>query len=415
MVHLITGYAGKPHVTSASDGALNAGIYGKGKYILNMGEKFAYEIISNNLIKIKSGFAINQGRKIEIAINDYEEVTIDNGLQGMKRCDLIVLRYEKNSDSGIETANLVAIKGTSTDAYAEPVYTEGDILTGKAVDDILLYKVFINGLSIENVESAFTLTDSLMDILAEQKRVSSGMGQQIATLSANVSNLGKSVADGKALLASTISAWGNPTASDATFEVLNTNMAAEFAATRDAAYSQGVAAADARENTGSYNWGCGWNAGVVAADGRAAPGTVNYQSGYNQGVADADGRANSNSANWQNGHSVGYQAGVAAELNAIAGAWTTHGTVTGRLYMYVVEHNDSGYIWNTCNMANLSWVPGNVNEVYGYGTDGIKVEIFCIDGAAVSLQDFDAWLYGRNAYPSGFPVWKIKHTWSWVL
>lgn len=215
----------------------------------------------------------------------------------------------------------------------------------------------------------------------------------LCSLNTETSNLGKSVADGKALLASTISAWGNPTASDATFEVLNTNMAAEFAATRDAAYSQGVA----------------------AADGRAAPGTVNYQSGYNQGVADADGRANSNSANWQNGHSVGYQAGVAAELNAIAGAWTTHGTVTGRLYMYIVEHNDSGYIWNTCNMANLSWVPGNVNEVYGYGTDGIKVEIFCIDGAAVSLQDFDAWLYGRNAYPSGFPVWKIKHTWSWVL
>ncbi len=215
----------------------------------------------------------------------------------------------------------------------------------------------------------------------------------LCSLNTETSNLGKSVADGKALLASTISAWGNPTASNATFEVLNTNMAAEFAATRDAAYSQGVA----------------------AADGRAAPGTVNYQSGYNQGVADADGRANSNSANWQNGHSVGYQAGVAAELNAIAGAWTTHGTVTGRLYMYIVEHNDSGYIWNTCNMANLSWVPGNVNEVYGYGTDGIKVEIFCIDGAAVSLQDFDAWLYGRNAYPSGFPVWKIKHTWSWVL
>ncbi|MEY8422239.1 hypothetical protein AALB52_05730, partial [Lachnospiraceae bacterium 38-14] len=266
MVHLITGYAGKPHVTSASDGALNAGIYGKGKYILNMGEKFAYEIISNNLIKIKSGFAINQGRKIEIAINDYEEVTIDNGLQGMKRCDLIVLRYEKNSDSGIETANLVAIKGTSTDAYAEPVYTEGDILTGKAVDDILLYKVFINGLSIENVESAFTLTDSLMDILAEQKRASSDMGRQIATLSANVSNLGKSVAEGKQLLAATLSGWGpSPVASDATFEVLNSAINNTVGTYGDNRYNQGYVK------------------GVQDADGRALPGTVNYQSGYNAG------------------------------------------------------------------------------------------------------------------------------------
>lgn len=287
MVHLITGYAGKPHVTSASDGALNAGIYGKGKYILNMGEKFAYEIISNNLIKIKSGFAINQGRKIEIAINDYEEVTIDNGLQGMKRCDLIVLRYEKNSDSGIETANLVAIKGTSTDAYAEPVYTEGDILTGKAVDDILLYKVFINGLSIENVESAFTLTDSLMDILAEQKRVSSGMGQQISALAegaagmgqqisaltANMSNLGKSVAEGKQLLAATLSGWGpSPVASDASFEVLNSAINKTVGTYGDNRYNQGYVK------------------GVQDADGRALPGTVNYQSGYNAGAA-AEGAA----------------------------------------------------------------------------------------------------------------------------
>ncbi len=312
MVHLITGYAGKPHVTSASDGALNAGIYGKGKYILNMGEKFAYEIISNNLIKVKSGFAINQGRKIEIAINDYEEVTIDNGLQGMKRCDLIVLRYEKNSDSGIETASLAVIKGTSTDAYTEPVYTEGDILTGKAVDDILLYKVFINGLSIESIESAFTLTDSLMDILAEQKRASSDMGRQIATLSANVSNLGKSVADGKALLASTISAWGNPTASDASFEVLNSAINKTVGTYGDNRYNQGyvkgVQDADGRALPGTVNYQSGYNAGVVAADGRAAPGTVNYQSGYNAGVAAADGRALPGTVNYQSG----YNAGVAA-------------------------------------------------------------------------------------------------------
>ena len=309
MVHLITGYAGKPHVTSASDGALNAGIYGKGKYILNMGEKFAYEIISNNLIKIKSGFAINQGRKIEIAINDYEEVTIDNGLQGMKRCDLIVLRYEKNSDSGIETANLVAIKGTSTDTYAEPVYTEGDILTGKAVDDILLYKVFINGLSIESIESAFTLTDSLMDILAEQKRVSSGMGQQISalaegaagmgqqisTLTANMSNLGKSVAEGKQLLAATLSGWGpSPVASDASFEVLNSAINKTVGTYGDNRYNQGyvkgVQDADGRALPGTVNYQSGYNAGVVAADGRALPGTVNYQSGYNAGAA-AEGAA----------------------------------------------------------------------------------------------------------------------------
>ncbi|MCI8876486.1 MAG: hypothetical protein HFI77_10760 [Lachnospiraceae bacterium] len=248
--------------------------------------------------------------------------------------------------------------------------------------------------TLKEIADAIAENETIVDALNE----AIGKKVNIDDFNTQITSLGKSVAEGKQLLAATLSGWGpSPVASDATFEVLNSAINNTVGTYGDNRYNQGYVK------------------GVQDADGRALPGTVNYQSGYNQGVADADGRANSNSANWQNGHSVGYQAGVAAELNAIAGAWTTHGTVTGRLYMYIVEHNDSGYIWNTCNMANLSWVPGNVNEVYGYGTDGIKVEIFCIDGAAVSLQDFDAWLYGRNAYPSGFPVWKIKHTWSWVL
>ena len=50
--HIVTGYAGKEHVTSADAGALNAGIVGSGKYVLKTGNQFAVEIVSNNLIKV---------------------------------------------------------------------------------------------------------------------------------------------------------------------------------------------------------------------------------------------------------------------------------------------------------------------------------------------------------------------------
>ena len=113
--NLITGYAGKSHITSAGDGAVNAAVLGNGRYVLDIAEKFAYELISNNQIRIKSGYAVNQGRKIELAVNDYEELTIDNGLQGVKRCDLIAITYEKNLETGIETAVMNVIKGTSGD------------------------------------------------------------------------------------------------------------------------------------------------------------------------------------------------------------------------------------------------------------------------------------------------------------
>ncbi|MDE6904699.1 MAG: hypothetical protein K2P76_07170 [Lachnospiraceae bacterium] len=145
--------------------------------------------------------------------------------------------------------------------------------------------------TLKEIADAIAENETIVDTLNE----AIGKKVNMDYFNTEISKLGKSVADGKALLASTISAWGNPTASDATFEVLNTNMAAEFGATRDVAYNQGYAK------------------GVQDADGRALPGSVNYQSGYNQGVADADNRANSNSPNWQNGYAVGHQQGAATE------------------------------------------------------------------------------------------------------
>ena len=163
--NLITGYAGKSHITSAGDGAVNAAVLGNGRYVLDIAEKFAYELISNNQIRIKSGYAVNQGRKIELAVNDYEELTIDNGLQGVKRCDLIAITYEKNLETGIETAVMNVIKGTSGDDYLDPEHTVGNILNADAKDDFLLYRVKINGLSIESVEKLFEVRKSLINVL----------------------------------------------------------------------------------------------------------------------------------------------------------------------------------------------------------------------------------------------------------
>ena len=157
-VNLITGYAGTAHITAAGDGAVNAGMFGNGKYVLNIGERFNYEIISNNLIRVKSGYAIDQGRKIELAVNDYEEIEIDNGLQSLT--------------TGIETATMKVIKGISGDEYTDPAYISGNILNGANEDDFLLYRVKINGLNIETVEQIFTVTNSILELLEEScKRI----------------------------------------------------------------------------------------------------------------------------------------------------------------------------------------------------------------------------------------------------
>ena len=183
---LVTGYAGKPHVKSSQDGAFNAAVYGTGKYVFDIGNQFTHEIISNNIVRVKDGYALNQGRFMGMETGDYEDVTIDNGLQGVKRSDLIAMRYTLNPDTGIETAELVVIKGTSGDVYSDPESIEGNILNGASEDDFLLYRVKIDGINIVAVEPLFTVSSSaMMMINTVEKKVDDAKDSVVSFTSAD--------------------------------------------------------------------------------------------------------------------------------------------------------------------------------------------------------------------------------------
>lgn len=153
-LEIVTGYTGKPHITSQQDAILNAASLATGgKYILSIGKQLSYELKSNTLIRINGGYAINQGRLMGMNANDYEELDISVGLAGSKRCDLIVIHYSKDSSTGIEKAELKVIEGTARADYVDPEYLDNDLLGGDYLeDDLVLYRVKINGLSIETIE-----------------------------------------------------------------------------------------------------------------------------------------------------------------------------------------------------------------------------------------------------------------------
>ena len=162
-VEIITGHTGKEHVTAEAAGALHAGVIGTGKYVLAGGNQFAAEIVSNNLIKIKSGELINQGRHMRIPVNSYEEVTIQNGAQGMHRSDLIVMRYKKDTSAQVESAELVVIKGKASSSIqtSVPSYVNGNILSGATQDDFPLYRVSLSGLTITSVTKLFSVSPTI--------------------------------------------------------------------------------------------------------------------------------------------------------------------------------------------------------------------------------------------------------------
>ncbi|RGR58374.1 hypothetical protein [Dorea formicigenerans] len=161
-MEIITGYTGKPHVTSEQDRDVNIGVVGKGSYVLQTGMQLAAEVSSNNEIKIRDGVLMHQGCTASIKKNTYDSLIIINGSQGMKRIDLIVARYEKNQDNGIESLDLKVIQGTPAESTPTvPEYTEGDIQAGDYVADMPMYQVIIDGLNITEVKKVFEVAPSI--------------------------------------------------------------------------------------------------------------------------------------------------------------------------------------------------------------------------------------------------------------
>ena len=95
--------------------------------------------------------------------NGDEEVTIQNGAQGMYRSDLIVMRYKKDTSAQVESAELVVIKGkaSSSTQASVPSYVNGNILSGATQDDFPLYRVSLSGLTITSVTKLFSVSPTI--------------------------------------------------------------------------------------------------------------------------------------------------------------------------------------------------------------------------------------------------------------
>ena len=161
-MNLVTGHGGSDHVTAADAGALNAGVFGGSQYVMDIGNKFSATLVSNNKITIGDGALLMQGRLARINAGSTVDLTIENGASGYNRNDLIVARYAQDPQ-GVETMNLVVIKGTpTTGTAADPTYTSGDLLTGNASqNDMPLYRIRLNGITVQTPVALFTVANSL--------------------------------------------------------------------------------------------------------------------------------------------------------------------------------------------------------------------------------------------------------------
>lgn len=166
-LHLVTGYAGSPHVTAEDHASMFEAAIRSGEYVMNAGTCFAATVIDNNTIQIGDGELMMQGRHVKLDLGKTVNVTIESGVLGQERIDYIVARYIRNTNDGIEECSLVVLKGTpAASDPAAPECITGDINGEKAlVNDLPLYKVEISGLTLGSPRSMFTPQSALAEDL----------------------------------------------------------------------------------------------------------------------------------------------------------------------------------------------------------------------------------------------------------
>ena len=158
---LVTGKWGEPHVTSAQQRNYNAGIAGDGQYVMS---GMTATMTNSNTCHIDPGVASFNGADVEVPAGGVD-LTIENGTQGQKRNDLVVLRYTKNAGSQVEDVSLVVIKGTpSSGTAADPAHNEGSILDGDSPCDMPLWRIPLNGIVVGEPVQLFKDFESISSL-----------------------------------------------------------------------------------------------------------------------------------------------------------------------------------------------------------------------------------------------------------
>lgn len=185
---IVSGRTGSPHVTSQQFRQMLEGIIGQGSYIITSGENLKPELSSNNLMKIRSGMMAHHGCISCVDIGTYDEVTLTNGSQGMKRIDLIVNRYTRNAETEVENCSWKVIQGTPVASNpAVPAYTSGNLQNGDLVDDCPAFEVHYDGINVTEVKSLLSVADGLSELSSNLKTATADSGWKYMTNANNLS------------------------------------------------------------------------------------------------------------------------------------------------------------------------------------------------------------------------------------
>lgn len=152
-MELLTAKKGTPHFTSEYFRTILTAVCGTRSYIAELDEQLEPELTANNTIKIRPGLLIHHGGVFWVKPGTYDQVTYGNGEPDKKRIDLVVARYMKDGETGIENCEWVVIKGEQDEEEPMvPEHTEGDMQAGDLVDDCPMFELHFDGLNLVTIK-----------------------------------------------------------------------------------------------------------------------------------------------------------------------------------------------------------------------------------------------------------------------
>lgn len=159
-MEIITGRTGAQHVKAVDDAEIYRTLLGDGDFVLSTGQKLNATMSGTSQVNIQSGTAIMQGRQCKIRpLEGFNAVSIDNGVIGYKRWDVVCLEY--TIKDGIESADLIVVKGANSTTWVEPTvqYLDTSIDSGET-HRMKLWGVRLDGINFDSLVDYRTILDT---------------------------------------------------------------------------------------------------------------------------------------------------------------------------------------------------------------------------------------------------------------
>ena len=160
---LING-TGNKSVSAQQDADMFSGIFGNTPVVLPVGERCRAEIRDANTVRIYDGEIISQGRRFNQGYGEYQDYTVENGSQGN------------------ELSEPFGTKGVGENG----TIAENSIREGATESYISMYRVKINGLSIESITPLYLVVCTVSEVNKEIEKIKDSMEEQFADLSSRL-------------------------------------------------------------------------------------------------------------------------------------------------------------------------------------------------------------------------------------